>query len=266
VKITYTDPETLDPSTLDLTAIHFSASMVRAVLDGRKFVTRRFVNVREAKGSLVSKSARERTRTRFTPGSVLAVREPTHLGGFDGEDWALAFYDADGEVVTDPTHDEPGRDGTAAGYVHWPDEWHERDKGRQAARFMPYAWARLFVGVASLRFEPLQAITDDDAILEGVECVRRPSDERPALWGVTERVAITENGQTRDAKLVEYDLCADDPREAYFRLWDRVNAHYGPNVKAAANPTVARIEFRPLYPALALALRNALWNRQGVKA
>jgi hypothetical protein len=145
--------------------ILFSAPMVRALLAGTKTHTRRVVKVQE--GSVQANSQSPYGR----PGDRLWVRETFFAyGRWDArynekkqrDEWRFADmtrecglsyrYAADGPGV--PV--EKGRSATPG--------WHTRP-----ALFMPRAASRILLEVASVRVERLQAISDHDAIAEGIE-------------------------------------------------------------------------------------------------
>lgn len=87
------------------------------------------------------------------------------------------------------------------------------------ARYCPERCARMFSVIRSVRSEPLNEITEEDAIAEGV-----------AEWldEVNEKVA----------------RCYGEPhRAAFAMLWDSLNAQRAP---WDANPTIYRVELGPV--------------------
>ena len=150
--------------------ILFSTPLVGAILNGTKTVTRR----------LTRRGADGERRIYAEEGDVLWVRE-SWREGHDGY-----VYRA-GRAISDSPHAGP-----------WKPSIH-----------MPRAACRLYLRVLSVDLEPLQAITEDDALREGVR-----------------------------GDLVAYGT--DSAREAFRILWDKIN---GERCAWAENPLVWRVEF-----------------------
>lgn len=137
--------------------ILFNTEMVRAILEGRKTVTRRVINM-----DMVNKLDYEYADGHYTPaqnlcrykvGDVLYVRE-TWI------DWSCAECDC--ECVGDN------------GYGHcdmpkylYKASHEETDKGWKPSIHMPKAAARIFLKVSSVRVERLQDMTEEQASKEG---------------------------------------------------------------------------------------------------
>lgn len=131
--------------------ILFSGPMVRAILDGRKTVTRRVLKPQPDEKCLYH-SIRDANRAlRWAEGDRLWVRETwTHTG--DGV-WTIADarfaglpgvrYHADGPIV---------------GAKYWP------------SIHMPREFSRISLDVTSVKVERLQDISAADSVAEGVEC------------------------------------------------------------------------------------------------
>lgn len=136
--------------------ILFNTDMVRALLDGRKTVTRRVIDRdivngfdMESDGTVISYEDPETgdhyeptAVCRYQPGDVLYVREtfvdcPNLMGG----DWIC--YKAD----VDPSQ---------ASVYNWKPSIH-----------MPKEYARLFLRVKSVRIQRLNDMTEEDAMAEG---------------------------------------------------------------------------------------------------
>lgn len=164
--------------------ILFSAPMVRALLEGRKTVTRRLVKNPEYFGCLTGDCPHERQQEcdqavaadcpYGQPGDRLWVREawrvPISLDDLSGKQiadkcldagyrnpWCPIQYEADSARTSEkdwrefgphPNTQVPGR------YRH--------------ARFMPRWASRIMLEVTGVRVERLQAISDADAIAEGI--------------------------------------------------------------------------------------------------
>ena len=200
--------------------ILFSGPMVRAILDGRKTVTRRLV--KDAAGAfwdhpgylptVVDGRVRWHcvdTGAEVGPGSPM----PTSPYGVPGDRlWVKETFaervDIDGK--------DPAQRARAKHYLMFkangddprdPDNFHTWGRWR-SPRYMPRWASRLTLDVVSVRVERLQAITEEDASREGVAAA--------LLIGVTHR-------------------------QAFADLWDSLNAKRAP---WASDPWVWRIEFR----------------------
>lgn len=186
--------------------IIFSAAMVRALLDGRKTQTRRLTTSPLHKCEI---------------GDRLWVREEWRVGG---------RYDPM------PPRDLPpcsmtvmfGAGGSIAnldGGFWAPDEWPEHGNmprfagKRRPGMHMPRWASRLTLIVEAVRVEPLQAISEADAIAEGVE-----------------QAALNDHWRDYGAD----PLPLPSPVESYRSLW--ISLH-GP-VSWAANPEVIALTFR----------------------
>ncbi len=167
--------------------ILFSGPMVRAILDGRKNVTRRVVH---ARGDVLHMIDGEPWRSNIygmqrikcpygAPGDRLWVRET----------FALSIRDPDSVVerdVRDPSHwDGPVyREGYDGG------EWTHYEDGARTTVSPPWRpsihmprWAsRITLEIIGVRVERLHAITEQEAIREGVEETGFPRDTFRALW------------------------------------------------------------------------------------
>jgi hypothetical protein len=187
--------------------ILFSAPMVRALLAGTKTQTRRAVKVREGVVHADSRSPYGR------PGDCLWVRETFFAYGR----WDTRFNEKkqrDERRFADMTRecglsyryaaDDPGvpvEKGRSAA-----PGWHTRP-----ALFMPRVASRILLEVVSVRVERLQAISEYDAIAEGIE---RGADNT-AEW-------------------------SGSPVDSYRSLWERINGTGSWN----ANPWIWVVEFK----------------------
>lgn len=117
--------------------IIFSSEMVKAILDGRKSVTRRVV--------------KPPAKPPYEPGNVLWVRET----------WAR---------ISDVAEVDP-EVGLPDGYIYKADWWGNSDESNcpkwHPSIYMPREAARIFLHVKSVRIERLQDITPHDAWEEG---------------------------------------------------------------------------------------------------
>lgn len=180
--------------------ILFSAPMVRALLAGTKTQTRRAVKVQE---DIVHADSRS---PYGQPGDRLWVRESFFAYGRWGrhfnekkqcDEWRFADMTRECDHSYQYAADNPdvqvekGRSATPG--------WHTRP-----ALFMPRAASRILLEVVSVRVERLQAISEHDAIAEGIE------------------------------------RGGDNPVDSYRSLWERINGSGSWDV----NPWVWRVEFR----------------------
>ncbi len=99
--------------------------------------------------------------------------------------------------------------------------WHKR-----LARFMPRKLSRLTLEIVSVRVERLQDISEEDAIVEGIE--RGKDFFGCPMW--------RDYGSPEDEK----SWCADDPVTSYRTLWGHINGACSWD----ANPWVWVVEFR----------------------
>ena len=162
--------------------ILFSAPMIRALLEDRKTVTRRLVNERtylvvdgdETTGRVVEQSdpsfgalATEHARCPYgVPGDRLWVRETWARLTGNGH---RIVYRADGE---DPR----------TGWDDVPAEKRPRMKWSPAIHLCRIH-SRITLDVIDVRVERLHAITEQDAIAEGVSEVGFPRETFEKLWG-----------------------------------------------------------------------------------
>lgn len=204
--------------------ILFSCPMVRAILDGRKTVTRRLVTSVRGIGRVIGVSEGSR-------GYAVACRDTQHRVhdiayhdacdrspyGVPGdrlwvrETWCLQACPGSGELLYDKAHyradggDVRSIDGMEKS--PWCSPLH-----------MPRWASRILLEVVSVRVERLHAITEEDARKEGCES---ESDAQRAL--------VRRRGRHFSA------------RDAYRELWDSLNHKCAP---WASNPWVWRVEFR----------------------
>lgn len=174
--------------------IIFSAPMVRALIAGRKTMTRRLAMVERTNplgkdGPMPTKALRPSPWQRVQPGDRLWVREAfaprLDLDETDGDErrrrYALYRADRD-DAVRDPMH------------------WHPYSGKWTPPIHMPRWASRITLVVTAARVEPLQAITEADARAEGLEWVA-------PTWGVS---GIAESWNA-------------DPRLAFAELWDTLH-------------------------------------------
>ena len=206
--------------------ILFSGAMVRAILDGRKSMTRRVVKPKHQPfiDNLLKKFLGGEWGNRplpYRPGMKLWVRE-TWIPYDTGDNWvAIAYkasYDDDmygsaadqGATKTFPASEElvDKFKSDIEGYEVCGSKWHP-------SIFMPRKFSRITLEVVSVRVERLQEITEEDAVREG----------------------CTHTGLGVAADEIE------SAREQFQRLWDSI---YSETFPWKSNPWVWVIEFRRL--------------------
>ena len=224
--------------------ILFTGPMVRAILDGRKTVTRRLVTGHDV----------IEERDDGTPWPYYT----TWSHGDDGSPWQACPYGVPGDRLWvretwryhDWTNDGLPWIAYAADGCHRlcesiPDEWSDRvedvwatlsdqkntaidgvarDRRWRPSIFLPRWASRLTLDVVRVQVERLQAITEEDANREGVEYMDGLLDESDLC---------------RVAK--EMGAMATDSRVWFACLWDRLNASRAP---WDSDPWVWRVEFR----------------------
>lgn len=221
--------------------ILFSSEMVRAILDGRKWQTRRVVK---------SAHAQEADAWAFDPESGLWESGLAGEGGAMAHgEWLRCPYGAPGDLLvprttwaTSPEHDQrKPKDIVDGGYrppfwSYWQSpekpEWCGKSR---PGRFLPRElwWTVPRLEVTGVRVERLQEISEDDARAEGIRRVTKDGD-------LCKYCVFDEGDMSSTA-------WADMPRtaiEAFRQLWDSINARRG--LGWEANLWVWVIEFRPL--------------------
>lgn len=164
---------------MSVRGILFSAPMVRALLAGTKAQTRRAVKVREGSAHADARSPYCR------PGDLLWVRETFFAyGRWDRRynektqrgEWRFADMTRESGRPYQYAADNPGLP-VEKGRSATPG-WYTRP-----ALFMPRAASRILLEVVAMRVERLQAISEQDAIAEGVEQIAgNPVESYRALW------------------------------------------------------------------------------------
>lgn len=208
--------------------ILFTGPMVRAILDGRKTVTRRLVTGHDV----------IEERDDGTPWPYCT----TWSHGDDGSPWQACPYGVPGDRLwvketfaerVDIDGKDPAQRARAKHYLMFkangddprdPDNFHTWGRWR-SPRYMPRWASRITIDVISVRVERLHAITEEDARAEGVRELPLQEGQAGAWW-------------TADPSA---SLAAPDPVLAFCKLWDSLNAKRAP---WASDPWVWRVEFR----------------------
>ncbi|TDV54429.1 hypothetical protein EC919_104165 [Pseudomonas graminis] len=150
--------------------ILFAAPMVRAILEGRKTVTRREVKKQAALDCLaagfepafLALPGNSDLCPQGRPGDRLWVRETTEMDEQTSDSVALTRYAVDGEPVLYSGCADPEYNGTVA---HW--DYPRRSR----PSIHMHRWAsRIVLEITDVRVERLQAISRSDIRAEGLEC------------------------------------------------------------------------------------------------
>ena len=166
--------------------ILFSAPMVRAILEGRKTVTRRAVNPQPRltdgsgfawKGHLfgcgsddreTASNSSKRCCPHGKPGDRLWVRETTEADEQFSDAVVLSRYSADGAPVLYTGCEDPEYNATVA---HW--DYPRRSR----PSIHMHRWAsRILLEITDVRVERLQDISGEQAEAEGVNFLREAPD------------------------------------------------------------------------------------------
>ena len=259
--------------------ILFSGPMVRAILAGRKTVTRRIVGLDTLKPSETSGydwTFRGRAPVRSIAGQLrhgggcwqdltaakflklcpygsagdrLWVRETWRYHGWteDGAPWIK--YAADDSTRLCERIPDEWSDRLADIWADLSDDANMAIDGRAADRkwrpsiFLPRWASRITLEVVSVRVERLE-ITEEDAIAEGAQRFDNLPSTHPygqdARWSMEAPTAT--------------DQCLGSARMAFANLWNKLNASRAPWLN---DPWVWRVEFRVVRRAWALAPRAA---------
>ncbi|WP_274643369.1 hypothetical protein [Pseudomonas serbica] len=218
--------------------ILFSAPMVRAILEGRKTVTRRLVKGGQIPTEETSVPTGERQRW-----SAIGQRDPRYgfcvFGSTEAEcakeleEFAPCPYGRRGDRLwvretfntsTDcrPQIDEPyiyAADLNSDGFQKWAARW-------KPSIHMPRAASRILLEITDLRVERLQDISDEQALAEGV---------RPYL----------DHAEFGDWYHVEgIETYSAEPSKSFELLWSSINGTESWNV----NPWVWVVEFKRVTP------------------
>lgn len=203
--------------------ILFSAPMVKAILEGRKTMTRRVNSIGEYDisdkkcpyGVVGDRLWVRETWQSFFSEEVTQNHQqgPRSFSGVPAETakghYMFFYYRADGEAPDDPKY----------GKAVW-----------RPSIFMPRWVSRITLEVTDIKVERLQDITEEDAIAEGIHLCAGIDEE-----GYTHGYHW---GPVSDAELL-FNSAAD----AYRKLWDSINGQK-PGKTWNDNPWVWVIEFK----------------------
>jgi hypothetical protein len=220
--------------------ILFSSPMVRAILDGRKTVTRRIVKERSphwvvderGDGTPWLMVARDSVRgasiydDAWLPAACPYGAPGDHL--WVRETWGVAHEHAD--TITHSAALEDARRQMPWAAIVYADETHTKPKKWRPSIHMPRWASRILLDVTAVRVERLQAISEEDARAEGVKA----SDAA----AVFQRVGTSTHGLPHVRQVKDLENTA---RGAFACLWDSINGERAP---WASDPHVWVVSFK----------------------
>ena len=211
--------------------IIFSAPMVRALLDGSKTQTRRLYKIRKHPDSGCAMTGAELARESRSliehvcpygrPGDRLWVKETWTDVGTSKPD-SIRYRADHPACVSAESHNV-----LPAAKIHW-----------KSSLFMRRTASRILLVIVGVRIERLQAISEADAIAEGITA-RSGSEHRGVRWHCPPHVRRVGNGnQVKDLRCAGGPV--EDPREAYRGVWSAINGAGSWD----SNPWVWVVEFQ----------------------
>lgn len=215
--------------------IIFSGPMVRAILDGRKTMTRRAIKGRDVVyqyGSVMHRV--RRADGDHMEGMACPYGQPgDHL-------WVR-------ETWTESIGGQPGTpdDGTRIAYYKADGMHGEKFRGWKPSIYMPRWASRITLEVTGVRVERVQDISEEDAWNEGIEPVWDDGDPSCYALGAWKNYEFETAHPRKGTKLVreKHELMGyQDPVRSFKSLWDSINAARGYGWDA--NPWVWVVEFR----------------------
>lgn len=239
--------------------ILFSAPMVRAILEGRKTVTRRLVKPQPPAGTerFATVALCPPTPTKVvdwlpvvdgatdygaaplrqiaTRGDRLWVQETWgsadhYYQDHENDDPSVVAYAADRSAIQ--FHAKTPRPIPSWDVAQW--NW-DQMKWKPSI-FMPRWASRITLDVVDVRVERLHEISAEDALAEGLSKLSKDGGQ---VWkhGIPDRDRLPGN----DDDGWPWSDWNQDPRQAFATLWDRINGKRAP---WASNPWVWRVEFK----------------------
>lgn len=217
--------------------ILFSAPMVRAILDGRKTVTRRVVkpqpredlpypkidpalpglatwcSFKTAPGILFG--AWVELKLPYEVGDQLYVRETTEVDEDTSAAARLSRNTADKAPVLVRGASDPAFNGTVA---HW-----DYSRRSRPGIHLPKLASRIWLEVTAVRVERLQDISEEQSLAEGASAALLPA------------IRVS-----KDSPMASMPSSYEDHREIFSALWESINGAGS----WAANPWVWVVEFK----------------------
>lgn len=199
--------------------ILFNGEMVKAILDGRKTMTRRALNRNKLYNEFAFDDPRIARGCPYgAPGDTLWVRETFKFGHAPGDEpgqGIALYFDECGNIVDSKIHPDldPKR-------LNWCRHWKKKP-----SIFMPRWASRITLRITDVRVERLQEISEADTVAEGL-----------TSWSNEKQPGVTHYG----IAMVD-EVWSTDPRLVFSRLWDSINAKRG--YGWGANPWVWVVSF-----------------------
>ncbi|MEO1187523.1 MAG: hypothetical protein AAFW60_00510 [Pseudomonadota bacterium] len=212
--------------------IIFSTDMVKALSAGIKTQTRRL-----ATSPLAKAQTGDRLWVREAFGDVNLYGRPGILYRADGHRWDLmddeTYLEDDGSMNYNHPHAKKYN------WLAWVDDLESGVEGRwRPSIHMPRWVSRAWLAVTNIRLEPLQSISQEDAIAEGLVRTTNPSDHSQQ-WAHLGAFVRSPSGAGIAA---EASMLADTPEQAFAKLWDSL--HCGkPGEAWADNPDIVAVTF-----------------------
>lgn len=218
--------------------ITINKQLIPQTMDGRKQRTRRLLTPQPTDPDYHLQVPGGRhiagpSALKYQPGDILYVREEHYAFGY--------WQDVEGEFTATG---KQKRKFVTTGAHYFPDEKEAptafsnkcRKEGwyKRLARFMPKSYTRTWLEVTDVRIERLQDITEDEAILEGVEVI---NDPRGKCYKSYEIIHEGKHKGTAHPFAVAPNA---SPIWSFRELWESIN---GPK-SFDANPWVWVISFK----------------------
>lgn len=219
--------------------ILFSGPMVRAILDGRKTVTRRLIKPQPTwmyeslDAEWFAPRCVRRNGDEYPGEAVFGVSDDDHhvvcqYGAVGDRLWVRETHSFSTELI--PLVGRCVRDWEYVKRI-----WYQADNNRptwaetkwRPSIFMPRHASRITLEVVSARVERLQEITEEDVAKEGF-----------IEWSDPPRVTSKHYGVTKA------DVWETSPKSAFARVWREINGA----LSWDANPWVWRVEFKQVQP------------------
>lgn len=210
--------------------ILFSGPMVRAILEGRKTMTRRVVKLRYGADVVV------------TNGQVWKPARVDYAGYVDcpyGQVGNRLWVREAWRTVAEADSQAPRDLSAAHRFWYEADVPHQPGYGKlRPSIHMPRIASRILLEVTAVRVERLQDISAEDAIAEGMKAITK--DGRLTKFGIPDADGLPGTDDTG----WPWHAWRISPIDAYMRLWEQIN---GPG-SWAANPWVWVVEFKRVQP------------------
>lgn len=163
---------------MKISPILFNTDMVKAILDGRKCVTRRLIKPQPKSSVVYHLGQWQETETSY--GGHIRIFPPPYQPGdilYVRETWSFwPCYDCDNEMCYGGKNNYQHTDGcfvykTQRSKVPYEEKW-------RPSIHMSKEAARIFLKIKSVRVERLQDITADECPMEGVQLYSGPAGQR----------------------------------------------------------------------------------------